>query len=472
MKNFRAVLISALLLLVAAGFSIDVLFFGGLDQRYQVLGTVPYSMERHFAGDQAIIFYLNRPLPADQVLASPFTGVVYRKAGDPADGTAATGTATILPGRKAIVFVASPPLKAGAFDPLNYNYELSISHATSGLRVIPYTISFSTDSDFDEAGIWVQQASPVADAISVSTDYHPFLIMNEPMDPATVQASNVLLSDVAGHVTATTVSFDYSNNALSIAPSTTLQPSTVYVITVSFGLKSMGGKSLRYPYVWRFTTRAAPTPPDLTSPKPYIVKVEPIAYSTEVALNSPMTVFFSQPMDPSTLTTQTVHLRAYGQWTDLPVTLTYSSAEKSLTIQPTSALPGSTAISFILDAENILSASKNTSDLQPKVNTSTILHTSPPVETRPPPPQPPSSVSPQLKDYLLAHDQLIRDEVAFMNQHQSDDPEVRQKALKQWQQQNAPRFQQLQLQSHALRQNASKPTSVPTPDNTSPTTTK
>jgi len=409
-------------------------------------------METGFARDQAILFYLDRPLPPGQVLRSPFTGVVYRKNGDPADGTAATGTATILPGLKAIAFVASPPLKAGSFDTANYNYELDISYDTTGLHVSPYTISFSTVALFDTAGIWVQQASPEADAIGVSTDYHPFLIFNEPLDPATIHASNILMQDAAGRAIATTVSFDYSNDALSIVPSTTLQPDTVYIITASFGFKSMAGQTLQSPYIWQFTTKPASKPPDLASPAPYVVSVQPSDFSTGVSLTSPITVIFSQPMDPTTLTSGTVHLRAYGQSTDLPTTLTYFPADNRLTIQPTGAMPAGTAISLDLDAANIQSASVHPTDLASGVNTPAQFFTSPADETRPtpPPPQIQSNPSPGLKEYLAAHDQLMRDEVAFMNQHRADDPVTRQAALKLWRQQNAPRFQQLELQSHAL----------------------
>ena len=355
---------------------------------YQVVGTVPQSMETGFARDQTIIFYLDHPLPANQVVTPDF--VIYTNPAnpnDPANGTAATGTVTILPGGQAVAFVPSPPLIAGAFDTANYNYELNISLATSGLHVLPYAISFSTVSLLDTAGLSVEQASPVVDAINVGTGYHPYLIMNEPLDPATVLASNILLRDAAGNVIATTVSFDYTNNALSIVPSTSLQPSTQYSITAGTGFKSMAGQSLLFAYEWYFTTMAASTPPDPTSSNPYVLQVQPAPYSTGISLSSAITVFFSQPMDPTTLTSQTVHLQAYGQSTDLPTTLTYSTADNSLTIQPTSPLPGSTVISLVLDAANILSSGASPLSLQPGVNTNTPLQTAaPPGTSLPTPP--------------------------------------------------------------------------------------
>ena len=68
----------------------------------------------------------------------------------------------------------------------------------------------------------------------------------------------------------------------------------------------------------------------------------------------------------------------------------------------------------------------------------------------PPSLQIPANASPQMKDYLTARDQLMRDQVAFMNQHRSDAPAARQAAMQQWRQQNAARFQQIQQLVQAL----------------------
>ncbi|HUB68498.1 MAG TPA: hypothetical protein VL981_13520 [Candidatus Methylacidiphilales bacterium] len=62
----------------------------------------------------------------------------------------------------------------------------------------------------------------------------------------------------------------------------------------------------------------------------------------------------------------------------------------------------------------------------------------------------PPNASPQLKAYLAARDQLIQDQIAFMNQHRTDSFTVQQTAMKQWRQQNASRFQQLQQLAQAL----------------------
>ena len=79
----------------------------------------------------------------------------------------------------------------------------------------------------------------------------------------------------------------------------------------------------------------------------------------------------------------------------------------------------------------------------------------------PPPLQIPPNASPQLKNYLTDRDQLMRDQIAFMNQHRTDEPAARQAAMQQWRQQNATRFQQLQQEAQAMAQTPSPTPTTP-----------
>jgi hypothetical protein len=64
----------------------------------------------------------------------------------------------------------------------------------------------------------------------------------------------------------------------------------------------------------------------------------------------------------------------------------------------------------------------------------------------------PSNASPQLKAFLTARNQLTRGLIQTRNQYASADPKTRKAAMKQWRQQNAALFQQLQQQEQALAQ--------------------
>jgi hypothetical protein len=74
----------------------------------------------------------------------------------------------------------------------------------------------------------------------------------------------------------------------------------------------------------------------------------------------------------------------------------------------------------------------------------------------PPPLQIPPKASPQLAAYLKLRDQIMRDQIAFMNQHKTDDLATRQAAMQKWRQENATRLQQLQQLTQALTQAATK----------------
>jgi len=62
----------------------------------------------------------------------------------------------------------------------------------------------------------------------------------------------------------------------------------------------------------------------------------------------------------------------------------------------------------------------------------------------------PPGASPQMQAYLKARESLMRDEITFMNQHNTDSLADRQAAMLKWRKQNAARFQQLEQMAQAL----------------------
>lgn len=80
----------------------------------------------------------------------------------------------------------------------------------------------------------------------------------------------------------------------------------------------------------------------------------------------------------------------------------------------------------------------------------------------PPPLQIPPNASPQMQAYLTTRDQLLRSQVAVMNQHLTDAPATQQAVMQQWQQQNATLIQQYQQQAQTISQQQPA-TPLPTP---------
>ena len=254
----------------------------------------------------------------------------------------------ILGGGKIISFVPDPMLAAGAADTDEFNCHINPSAGT-GLCVFPADIQFSTVGLVDDAGLWIHATGPVSDGIDVDPTFHPWLIFNEAIDPSTMRDSFVTVVDAAGTQVPAAVTFDYFNNALSIAPSSSLAYGSTYRVTVSQGFHSLGGKGLKFPYTWSFQTRTQRPQPDPGSPRPYIVGSAPTDFASAVPLNSTLKITFSGPMDPATIVAGNFHLRLWGDSTDIPIAVAYSSVLQQAILTP--AQPLLAGATFTLDAD-------------------------------------------------------------------------------------------------------------------------
>ncbi|MDB6085919.1 MAG: hypothetical protein JWN43_3800, partial [Gammaproteobacteria bacterium] len=90
-----------------------------------------------------------------------------------------------------------------------------------------------------------------------------------------------------------TVALDAANRIATFAPAIALAPLTLYTATIT-GAASLGtGLALASPYVWQFTTGAAPPPPTVAA-------VAPVNNAVGVPINQSIAATFSEPMTPIT----------------------------------------------------------------------------------------------------------------------------------------------------------------------------
>jgi hypothetical protein len=75
-----------------------------------------------------------------------------------------------------------------------------------------------------------------------------------------------------------------------------------------------------------------------------------------------------------------------------------------------------------------------------------------PLKLPPATPNIPANASPQMKAFLTARNQLMREQVQMHNQYLTSDPATRQAAMQQWRQQNAGLIQQFQQATQNLAQ--------------------
>jgi hypothetical protein len=189
---------------------------------------------------------------------------------------------------------------------LDYNTTYTVT-VTTGVEDLSgdalaadYAWSFTTGSSPDTTPPTVNSTSPLNAATDVAVDALISATFSEVMDASTLTTSTFLVYDGTFY-RAGTVS--YAGTTATFTPSSNLDYNTTYTATISTGAKDLAGNPVQSDYDWTFTTGAAPdtTPPTINS-------TSPAAGATDVAVDSNITVTFSESMDESTLTGSTFNV--------------------------------------------------------------------------------------------------------------------------------------------------------------------
>ncbi|MES1982167.1 MAG: Ig-like domain-containing protein [Pseudomonadota bacterium] len=161
------------------------------------------------------------------------------------------------------------------------------------------------------------------------------------MNPATLTATSFTLDCPVGIPVTGTVGYQTAGNVatLTLPTAPNLPPNTVCTATITTAAKDTSGVPLQNNVVWTFTTAATA---DVTAPT--VTSTQPAASTTGVPRNSLVSVRFSEPMDPSTITASTLTLNCPGG-TPITGAVTYAVNGNVATLTPASALPASTVCS-------------------------------------------------------------------------------------------------------------------------------
>ena len=145
----------------------------------------------------------------------------------------------------------------------------------------------------------VKSIDPADDAVDAPVEGSVYVNFSRPVDPATITPDTFLLSDGAPVPGTITVIGD--GTGAKFDPDADLAHSTAYSVTLTSGISDTEGNQL-VEFVSAFTTEE----PDLTSPK--VVAVSPSHGAESVGVESNVTVTFSEPVDPATVTTGTFQI--------------------------------------------------------------------------------------------------------------------------------------------------------------------
>jgi hypothetical protein len=152
----------------------------------------------------------------------------------------------------------------------------------------------------------VLTTSPSDGETEVSLNTYVSATFSEAMDTATTNPATFTLKDPDSNPVDGTITYTTTATA-AFTPSSPLAYSTQYTASISDGAKDLGGNALTGGYEWSFTT--APNP-DVWPPG--VMSINPAYAETGVAVNTAVTVTFTEQMDPSSINTATFTLNGTG----------------------------------------------------------------------------------------------------------------------------------------------------------------
>lgn len=225
--------------------------------------------------------------------------------------------------------------------------------AACGIHTFNYNILqfFSPAATADTTAPSLAYVGPVTDATSVPQPVFPFMIFNEPLDPATVISDYFFLnkSGIPSPLPASVVA-DPTLQLIEFQPGSVLNTTStaVHALTATGAVTDLSGNQMISPQTSQFTvTSTADTAaPTVASVAPTNVVGSPASCGTAGNYVSKCTSFdvtFSEPMDVSTLNTANVELINFNDGScsatmKKPAALEISDDGLSVRITPVSSM--------------------------------------------------------------------------------------------------------------------------------------
>jgi RHS repeat-associated protein len=199
-------------------------------------------------------------------------------------------------------------------------------------------LSFTTGAGPDKGVPTTVTTSPPNGSSNVGDNADVRVVFSKPINPLTVNASTIQLSGGGVTATAGSIIFSNDNESMLVTPQTPLPDGTQMTLTIS-GVTDVAGNAMAA-QTTQFTTG---TGPDVVPPA--VVTASPFQGAQNVPLNSVVLLQMSQPVDPGTVSSNTLTL-GYSS-TGQTVSGTYSVSTDGLTITfvPSGPLAASTGYS-------------------------------------------------------------------------------------------------------------------------------
>lgn len=204
----------------------------------------------------------------------------------------------------------------------------------------------------------ISSVNPSTGATNQSTTPTINISFSVPMHTSSLNPSNITLKTGAGvTVAGTSITISNSDQTATVnLNSTPLAETTTYQLVLNeVNLKSASGGALgsNTAYVATSFTTGDVTAPTLSS-------TIPLNGATGVAVESPISLTFSEAMDTSTLTTTTVKLQRVSDSSDVSLNSpSFSNGNKTVTFQPTANLTAGESYNLVINPNAIKDVAGN-----------------------------------------------------------------------------------------------------------------
>jgi methionine-rich copper-binding protein CopC len=255
----------------------------------------------------------------------------------------------------------------------NLTYSFTIFGGVNGVKdANGNTMASNFTSTFTTAPVVtpsVSSVTPANGATGVAVNSTIALTFNEALNPATVTTSTVQLLDANNNAVAESVSYNSTNNTVTVTPASYLQNNATYTVLVHGGssgsvIQDPAGHNMTANYSSSFTTIAPVA----------VSSVSPTNGGTNVATGTTVTITFNQALDPTTVTTSSVQLLDANN-NPVAETVNYSSTNDTVTITPSTVLGNSTTYKVVVHGGNSGAVVKDAVDRALSANFSSTFTT-------------------------------------------------------------------------------------------------
>jgi hypothetical protein len=247
------------------------------------------------------------------------------------NGGTTPATFALVPGSPNVVRVTpNSPLAAATFYGLCNNNSLKGTNGVAAQSSCWAT--YFTTAAGPDTSIGTVKIGPPNGSVNVGTNAYIRLVFSKPVDQTTMNPTNVTIT-TGGNPIPGTWSYTYTNSNVveaNFSPVNPLPPSSTIAVNTS-GLLDYVGNTFTAAGA-SFTTAALP---DYTTPT---ATLDFGSGTAGIATNASFTCLYSEPMDPSSVTTANTYVYSYTSSGIIPVTYTWASDLMAVTMTPTTPL--------------------------------------------------------------------------------------------------------------------------------------